>query len=120
MQEYVRVLGDIVKQSRVDLKLTQSKLAEIIDSNERTIANIERYQGNPKMEVLWPLIRALDIDANTIFYPEQAKDTNEMARIHMLLSRCSAEEINLLLPICESILETFRSTQSKPAAADLE
>ena len=66
MQEYVHVLGDAVKQARLDLRLTQFEVAESIHADERTIANIEHYKGNPEMEILWPLLRALGIDANTV------------------------------------------------------
>lgn len=113
MQEYVHVLGDAVKQARLDLKLTQSEVAECIDADERTIANIERYKGNPKMEILWPLLRALGIDANTIFYPEKGENNNEMIQMQLMLSQCSQEELHLLLSICESVLSSFRSAQGK-------
>ena len=111
MQEFVHVLGDAVKQARLDLKLTQSEVAESIAADERTIVNIEHYKGDPKMEILWPLLRALGIDANTVFYPEKAESTSEMIRLQFLLSQCSEEEIRLLLPICESLLKSFRSAQ---------
>lgn len=66
MQEYVHVLGDAVKQARLDLRLTQFEVAKSIHANERTIAYIEHYKGNPKMEILWLLLRALGIDANIL------------------------------------------------------
>ena len=113
MQEFVHVLGDAVKQARLDLKLTQSEVAESIDADERTIANIEHYKGNPKMEILWPLLRTLEIDANTVFYPEKAENSSEMVQMQLLLSQCSEEELRLLLPICESVLSSFRSAQGK-------
>lgn len=113
MQEYVHVLGDAVKQARLDLKLTQSEVADSIDADERTIANIEHYKGNPKMEILWPLLRTLEIDANTVFYPEKAEASSEMIQIQQLLSQCSQKELQLLLPICKSVLSSFRSVQGE-------
>lgn len=109
MQEYVHVLGDAVKQACLGLKLTQFEVAESIDANERTIANIEHYTGNPKLEILWPLLRALEIDANAVFYPEKARDTS--TALH--LSQCTEEELQLLLPICETVISAYRSTQGK-------
>ena len=73
MQEYVHVLGDAVKQARLDLKLTQSEVADSIDADERTIASIEHYKGNPKMDLLWSLLRTLEIDANTVSIPKKPK-----------------------------------------------
>ena len=113
MQEYVHVLGDAVKQARLDLQLTQFEVAETIHADERTIANIEHYKGNPKMEMLWPLLRALGIDANTVFYPEKARDTSAAHQLQLFVSQCTEEELVLLLPICESVISSYRSTQGK-------
>ena len=113
MQEYVHVLGDAVKQARLDLRLTQFEVAASIDADERTIANIEHYKGNPKLEILWPLLRTLCIDANTVFYPEKARDTNAALQLQLFLSQCSEEELQLLLPICAAIISSYRSTQGK-------
>ena len=45
------------------------------DIDVRTVMNIENHKANPKMEVLYPLIRALRIDARTIFNPELQRET---------------------------------------------
>ena len=67
MPEYSRPLGDAVKRARGRLDLTQNEVANAADIDVRTILNIENYKGNPKMEVLFPLVRALKIDAREIF-----------------------------------------------------
>ena len=113
MQDLSRVLGDAVKRARLASHFTQSELAEKIDADERTIANIEHHKGNPKLEILWPLIRTLGIDANTVFYPEQENVSNQLVTLQLLFSQCSEDELELLLPICETIITTYRSTQSK-------
>ena len=111
MQEYAYTLGNAVKQARLELKMTQLEVADRIQADERTILNIEHYKGNPKMEILWPLLRALGIDANVVFYPEKALKSNDMVRLQKLLGECSEEELKLLLPICESVLAAFRSVR---------
>lgn len=113
MQDYARALGDAVRQARLDHRLTQAGVAESIHADERTIANIEHYKGNPKMEILWPLLRALGIDANTVFYPEKASETSAALHLQLFLSQCTEEELQLLLPICESVINSYRSTQGK-------
>lgn len=113
MQEFAYTLGNVVKQARHDQKMTQLEVAERIQADERTILNIEHYKGNPKMEILWALIRALGIDANAVFYPEKTHDNSDMKRLQLLLEDCSDEEVSMLLSICESVLEAFRSAQGK-------
>lgn len=41
----------------------------------RTVMNIENYKANPKMHMLFPLLRALRIDARTVFNPELQWET---------------------------------------------
>ena len=48
---------------------TQARVAELADIDVRTVLNIENFKDNPKFEVQYPLIRALHIDAQTVFYP---------------------------------------------------
>ena len=73
MHEYSRPLGDAIKRAHGKLGLTQSEVADKADIDVRTVLNIENYKGNPKMEVLYPLVRALEIDAREIFNPEMQK-----------------------------------------------
>lgn len=113
MQDFAHVLGNAVKKARYDLKLTQSEVADSIQADERTIANIEHYKGNPKLEILWPLLRALSIDANAVFYPEQNETFKEALQFQVFLSQCSEDEIQLLFPICQSVIAAYRSSQGK-------
>jgi transcriptional regulator with XRE-family HTH domain len=63
MQEFSYPLGDAIKRARGELGLTQSQVAEKSGIDARTVMNIENYKGNPKMEVLYPLVRALKLDS---------------------------------------------------------
>ena len=67
MPEYSRPLGDTIKRARGKLGLTQNEVADAADIDVRTVLNIENYKGNPKMEILYPLVRVLKIDAREIF-----------------------------------------------------
>ena len=113
MQEFAYTLGNVIKQARLAQKMTQLEVAERIQADERTILNIEHYKGNPKMEILWALIRVLGIDANAVFYPEKDHENSSMKRLQLLLEDCSDEEVSMLLSICESVLDAFRSAQGK-------
>ena len=109
MLNYSQILGDAIKRARLQLGLTQSQLAEQIDVDVRTVLNIENYKGNPKLEVLFPLIRALKIDPSTIFYPELFQETSVRADFQIFLSSCSDDELQSLLPISESVVSALRS-----------
>ena len=113
MHDNANILGAVVKQARLDLKLSQFDVADQINADDRTILNIEHCKGNPKLEILWPLIRALNIDANTIFYPEIQNRTSAQFQMQQFISQCSETEVKLLLNISQTIINTLRAHDGK-------
>ena len=109
MSDFVKTLGDVIKNRRIELGLTQNEIAEKIDVDPRTILNIENYKGNPKMQKLFLLIRSLHIDPNIVFYPEKSASSTEPERIKALLEQCSDEELSKMIPIIESVIRTIGS-----------
>ena len=106
MQDYARPLGDTVREARIKAHRTQNDVANQINVDVRTILNIENYHGIPKMVVLYPLVRALNINPTSIFYPELKTTSPELQNLQFLLSGCSESKAAILLPICKTILET--------------
>ncbi len=109
--EYARILGDVIKKARENAVLTQAELADKAGIDSRTILNIENYHGNPKMQVLYPLIRALGIDANEVFYNRECQGSTKLHKLELLLANCSEEEIEALIPVCESVVAAIRSKE---------
>ena len=109
MPDYAISLGNAVKHSRKEKDLTQVQVADLIDVDSRTIMNIENHKGNPKLEILYPLIRALNIDAQEVFYPELQRETQHLHQLMQLLSDCSDQEAETLIPIIQTILSALRS-----------
>lgn len=109
MLDYRIALGNAIKAARTELNLTQNEVADLINSDSRTILNIENYKGNPKMQKLFLLIRSLRIDPNIVFYPEKSASSTEPERIKALLEQCSDEELSKMIPIIESVIRTIGS-----------
>ena len=105
-------MGNTIKRARTDLGLTQVNVAEQISIDSRTIINIENYNGNPKMEILFPLIRALKIDPWDIFYPETKNESAAFRQMQILLKECSEEELEALLSVCQALLNVLRTKNS--------
>ena len=108
MHEYVYSLGNIIRHERLRADLTQDELAERIGVDPRTILKIENHRGNPKLEVLYPLIRALNIDANRVFYPESSQNSDELNQFHAFLTQCTVEEIHSLYQVCQAVLSVLK------------
>lgn len=107
MLDYSHPLGDAVKRARGELGLTQREVADKVDIDVRTVLNIENYKGNPKLIVLFPLIRALKIDAREVFNPEMQRESPALRQLRLLIEECSEEDAATLIPVIESILKAI-------------
>lgn len=114
MQEFSYPLGNAIKRARGELGLTQSQVAEKSGIDARTVMNIENYKGNPKMEVLYPLVRALEIDAREIFNPEMQREAVALRQLRLLIEECSEEEAAAIIPIFKSVLTALRDQSATP------
>lgn len=114
MPEYSRPLGDAVKRAREKMGFTQNEVAEKADIDVRTVLNIENYRGNPKMEVLYPLIRILLIDAREIFNSEMLRESPALCQLRLLIEECTEEEAVALIPIIQNVLHALRSQNAIP------
>ena len=114
MHDYSRPLGEAVKRARGKLDLTQSEVADLADIDVRTVLNIENYKGNPKMEVLYPLVRTLKIDAREIFNPEIRRDSPALRQLRVLIEECSEEEAASIIPVFQSVLTALRDKNALP------
>ncbi len=114
MHDYSRPLGDAVKRARGKLDLTQNEVADLADIDVRTVLNIENYKGNPKMEVLYPLVRALKIDAREIFNPEIRRESPALRQLRVLIEECSEEEAAAIIPVFQSVLTALRDKNALP------
>lgn len=109
MLDNMRPLAESVKRARTEQGLSQSQLADMIGIDSRTILNIENCKGNPKMEILYPLLRALNIDPLEVFYPELQREDAAFKQFEMLLRDCNEEEIQTLLPIFQAAVTSIRA-----------
>lgn len=67
MLDWAVVLGDLIRERRHQLGLPHAQVAEKAGIDEQTVRKIGNYNGNPKMEVLFPLVRSLQLDTQSVF-----------------------------------------------------
>lgn len=108
MPKYSEQLGEVVKSARAKTAYTQAHVAELSGIDNRTVLNIENNKGNPKLEVLYPLIRTLQIDPTEIFYPETQRNSPALNQLRIIIEGCSEEEAATIIPILESIISALR------------
>lgn len=109
MYDFSHSLGNAVKSTRYQRGLAQLQVADMADIDVRTVMNIENYKANPKMEVLYPLIRALRIDARSIFNPELQREAPALQQFRLMVEERSEQEAEALIPVIESVLSALRA-----------
>ena len=80
---------------------------------KRTVLNIENRRGNPKLSILYPLVRYLNIDPYRIFYSTSKHISPARQQLHQLIDTCTDEEVELLLPIHRDVIFALRNNSKK-------
>lgn len=109
MTSSIVALGDIVRETRKNRHMSQKELAEKIGVCKRTIIDIETNIGNPKFEVLYKLIRELELPIYQIFYPDIPTYFEEKEMTMQEINDCSMNELRMLLPLIKSLKQILRT-----------
>ena len=113
MHDYVKTLGTVIRKAREEQGMSQASLAEKLGIDVRTIINIENFRGNPKFEVLYPLVTTLRIPADRIFYPETESMGDSKQQLFWELHSLSEKEALELLPVIRCLAEMMRRHGSR-------
>ena len=98
-------LGGVVKSARTERNLTQKQLAERLGIISHYLMSIENKQQIPSGELLFRIIRELEIPADTIFYPEYGHDNAVVKKLQILLSQCNEKDITVIMATLQSLLQ---------------
>ena len=111
MNQSINALGNAVRTTRKNKNLSQEALAERIGVCKRTIIDRERYAGNPKFEILCPLVRELDLPLYQVFYPEVTVNSELKNMLLKEVSDCSDYEMKVILSVVKNLKNTLRSEE---------
>lgn len=91
-----KALGAAIKAARLENKLTQEKLAEIIGIVPSHVKQIEAGSRSPSVEVLYKLARVLNFSVDDIFFPGKQEDRELLYKIERSLQECSVHELKVV------------------------
>lgn len=109
MNRIGEALGDVVRTTRKSRHLSQEALAEKIGVCKRTIIDIENNTGNPKFEILYPLVRELDLPLYQVFYPDVEENLEIKNVLMEELNACSEYEMKIILSLVKSLRSTLKN-----------
>ena len=104
-----RLLGDTIRQARMDNKMTQEQLAEAINISPTHLKHIEREPRKPSVDVLFSLADVLNFSMDAMIMESQstdhAKRVNEM---NLMMSKCTDEELDVFLAALRELMKQKR------------
>jgi hypothetical protein len=102
-------LGDVVKQERLKLNLSQNALAEQAKVSLRTVSDIETYNGNPRLDTLYALANYLHISIDAVFSDKKSNMDSTMQQIIAELNSRPEEQKQLALSTLRGLLDGFKN-----------
>lgn len=104
-------MGEIIKAWRKKRKFTQESFAEKCGISKRYLVSIEKGNVNPSYDVLYAIIRALDISADELFYSDLPESDKRTKMLLIQFQNCSDENQEVVLRTMECMIHCLLERQ---------
>lgn len=104
MTYYPKSFGTVLKNARMDKKLTQAELAEILNISLSYLKDLERFRNNPSYEVFEKVMHYFNLSADSVIYPNKKQDDNTYQQIMRLLVQCDEKQLHVILATAQALL----------------
>ena len=111
MHHDMTMLGKVLRAGREAKGMTQAALAGKTNTALRTIIAIENNQRYPTYEVFFKIIRALDISADHVFWPEKVRYSTEQEQVIREFLECSEWEQAVVIKTMRSLIRSLRDSE---------
>lgn len=95
------LLGNTIRQARIDKSLSQEELAERIGVTPTHIKHMESGHRQPSINVLYLLVKELNISLDNLFF--EGFENEHIQKIKLLLSDCTEQQLKLIEDIILTI-----------------
>ena len=88
MIDYDKLVGNNLKRIRLEIGLTQSEVAELLDKNLRTVQKYEKGEISLSVSTLGYIAETLEADISEFFhFAEQRNDSTDKQFVFVQLDR---------------------------------
>lgn len=112
MSEIDPKLGELMKRTRMERRLTQEEVAELIDCHPQYYKNLENGKGMPSVPMYCKIMRVLNISSDDYVYPNQNREHPVYKSLMLLLSQCDEYKLSVLLATAEALLKDSPDTEN--------
>lgn len=102
------IIGQKIRQIRIERGFSQEKLSEKIDISPRHMRTIENGNSLPSLETFVKISQILDIDINDFFNLDSKNNDKLRTEIYELLQTSTIPELNLIKDLILSVRKNRR------------
>lgn len=99
-------LGESIRSARINLNLTQGELARKFNVSIGYIKMLENSHRKPKYEFLIKIIRELNIQPDSIFYPEKTSEDSRIEDLIRMLYSCDERSLKVITATVKAALDS--------------
>jgi len=104
-------LGAAIKAARIDNKLTQEKLAEMINVASVHIKQVEAGSRKPSVDLLYKIATTLNLSVDAVFFPERPDGQELLQKIIRKLNICSLHQLHVIYTTVNAMTENPESKE---------
>ena len=97
MANTTKNLGELMKEHRNRLQLTQEQVAELIDCHPQYYKNLENGKGHPSLPLFCKIMRALNMSADAYITPNNDQSTPDYQEMIQIFNQCDTYQRSVLL-----------------------
>jgi len=97
-------LGAAIRAARLSKSITQEQLAELAVITPTHEKHIESGHRSPSVEVLFRIVKALDLSLDNCLFPAQTAESERLREIEILFSQCEEKELNIIRDLAVSLI----------------
>lgn len=97
-------LGEILKQTRIESGYSREQVSERVGISLRYLIAIENENKKPSYEVLFQLIRELNVKTDTIFFPESKSINTKLEKLIRLIYQCDERDLTVVTATVNALL----------------
>jgi len=100
------LIGNAIRKTRIERGLSQEELAEMVDITPTHMKHIESGHRLPSVEVLYQIVVALRMSLDSVFFPENAANSELYEKVVFQLGQCDEHQLEILYATVNAMLET--------------
>ncbi len=98
-------LGDLIKKTCLERRLTQEEVAGMIGCHPQYYKNLENGKGMLSVPMFCKIMRVLHISSDEYVWPNQNRDNPTYQSLLNLLSQCDGYKLSVLHATAEALLK---------------